>query len=110
MSTTIERALRTALFLRAATLVLTGWFSILAVVTLVAEPSRSVAVFAPTDRAFRALAHSDALMLAGGAGFVIARGQHAGFVRELYAGGAWLVLPVWVGGCRLPSSSPVRGS
>ena len=35
-----------------------------------------------------------------GTGFVIANGDGPGFVRKLYAAGAWLVLPATAGGCR----------
>ena len=35
----------------------------------------------------------------GGNGYIIVQGQDSGFVRHLYAGGAWLVLPVIAGGC-----------
>jgi hypothetical protein len=111
MSTTIEsRGRRGLRFFLAASVVLAVWFSMVALATLVAEPTRSVVVFAPAPDALRALAHSDALIVGGGTGYVIAQGQYAGFVRALYAGGAWLVLPALTGGCRGMPRSEVTAS
>ena len=66
----------------------------------VAEPTRRVAVFGPAETTLRALTQGDGRLVDGGNGYIIVQGQHAGFVRHLYAGGAWLVLPVVAGGCR----------
>ena len=100
MSTTTERCRRGVRFLGMALLVLTVWFSLAAVVTLVLEPTRTVAVFAPPSSALSALVHADARLVDAGAGYILVQGQHAGFVRRLYAGGGWLVLPAMTGGCR----------
>lgn len=103
MSTTTEDggiARRAARLAGAALLVTAAWFVGLAIATLAAEPTRSVAVFGPQQRTLQAVARGDALLVDGGSGYVIVRGQHAGFVRALYAGGAWLVLPASSGGCR----------
>ena len=94
----IER--RAARFLGAALLVVSIWFAGLAAATAVAEPTRMVAVFGPAETTLRALTQGDSRLVDGGNGYIIVQGQHAGFVRHLYAGGAWLVLPVTVGGCR----------
>jgi hypothetical protein len=90
---------RAARFLLAAGLALGVWFAMVAVATVVAEPTRRVVVFASAADAVRALARGDALILGGGNGFTIMHGRKPGFVRQLYAGGAWLVLPASAGGC-----------
>lgn len=79
---------------------LVAWFALLAVATVVLEPTRRVVVFASAADAIRALVRGDALILGGGNGFTIMHGRKSGFVRQLYAGGAWLVLPASMGGCR----------
>jgi hypothetical protein len=112
MSTTIDlgrTARRAARFIGAATLVMALWFSGLAAVVLVGEPTRGVIVLAPSEAAFRAALDSSALLVGGGNGYVIALGQHDGFVRELYAAGAWLVLPALRGGCGTRTAGP-RGA
>jgi hypothetical protein len=102
MSTTTKRGIagRAARFAGAGIFVTTIWFAGLAIATLVAEPTRNVVVFGPVASTLHALVAGDAQMVDGGNGYMIVRGQHAGFVRALYAGGAWLVLPVTSGGCR----------
>ena len=100
MSTTTERCRRGVRFLGMALLVLAVWFSLAAVATLALEPTRTVAVFAPPSSALSALVHADARLVDAGAGYILVQGQHAGFVRRLYAGGGWLVLPAMTGGCR----------
>jgi hypothetical protein len=84
---------RAARFLGAALLVVL-------LATVLAEPTRKVAVFGPTEATFRALTRGDGRLVDGGSGYIIVQGQDPGFVRHLYAGGAWLVLPVITGGCR----------
>ena len=91
--------LRAARFLGAALLVTSLWFAGLAAATALAEPTRRVAVFGPAETTLRALTQGDTRLVDGGTGYIIVQGQHAGFVRHLYAGGAWLVLPVITGGC-----------
>lgn len=104
MSTTIRNRPRRALrFLLGSGLVLGVWFSLVAIATAVGEPKR-VVVFTPAADAIRALVRGDALILGGGNGFTIMHGRKSGFVRQLYAGGAWLVLPASTGGCRSLSS------
>jgi hypothetical protein len=84
----------------AALAALAGWFALAAATTLALEPSRTVAVFAPLSSSLAAAVHADARLVDARAGVVLIRGDRKGFVRELYAGGAWLVLPAPTGGCR----------
>jgi hypothetical protein len=91
---------RAARFLGAALLVTSLWFAGLAAATVLAEPTRRVAVFGPAETTLRALTQGEGRLVDGGTGYIIVQGQDAGFVRHLYAGGAWLVLPVITGGCR----------
>jgi hypothetical protein len=107
MSTTTETrgfvgrlAVRAARFLGAATLVVATWFCGLAAATVLAEPTRGVVVFGPHDTTFRAVMAGTTSLVDAGTGYVVASGHRAGFVRELYAAGAWLVLPATGGGCR----------
>jgi hypothetical protein len=100
MSTTTERCRRGVRFLGVASLVLAVWFSLAAVATLALEPTRTVAVFAPPSSALSALVHANARLVDAGAGYILVQGEHTGFVRQLYAGGGWLVLPAMAGGCR----------
>jgi|SRR5688572_7545079 hypothetical protein len=91
---------RAARFVGALLLVSSIWFAGLAAATVLAEPTRRVAVFGPAETTLRALTRGDGRLVDGGNGYIIVQGQDSGFVRHLYAGGAWLVLPVVVGGCR----------
>lgn len=108
MSTTIDSghaatrslARRCGRFIGAALLVVAIWFSALAALLLMIEPTRDVIVFGPPEIALGAVVTSSSLAVDAGSSYVMARGQHHGFVRALYAGGAWLVLPAISGGCR----------
>lgn len=110
MSTTIElgqvtpRTLpqRLGRFIGAALLVTAIWFVVLATVVVIAEPTRDVVVLGPPEISLGAVATGPSLVLDAGQTFVVVRGVRDGFVRELYAGGAWLVLPAMPGGCRTP--------
>jgi hypothetical protein len=105
MSTTTDSAgyvTRGVRFAGASLLVVAIWFAALAVAELVAEPTRTVLVFGPKDTTFKAVAASSALLVDSGKTYVVAHGQHGGFVSRLYASGAWLVLPALSGGCRRP--------
>jgi hypothetical protein len=91
MRTTISTAL----------LALASWFTALAVLTYAAEPSREVLVWVPNARLAKTLSSAPVSVLDGqSAGFLRVRGDTPGFVRSLYAGGAWVVLPAGSGGCR----------
>ena len=80
--------------------VLAVWVLGLTLWTVVANPER-VLVLAPRQGAVSAASYAGArLVSARGAAFVmVADGPRRGFVRALYAGGAWLVLPGVPGGC-----------
>lgn len=85
----------------AAFLALAAWFSALAVVTYATEPSGEVLVWLPDARLAEALSSAPVSVLDGQrGGFLRVRGDAPGFVRTLYASGAWLVLPAGSGGCR----------
>jgi len=100
MSTIIDGCRRGTRLLCAALAALAGWFLLAATVTLALEPTRTVAVFAPAPLALSAVARANARLVDAGTGFILVRAEHKGFVRELYAGGGWLVLPALTGGCR----------
>jgi hypothetical protein len=109
MYTTIEPALllrRAASFLCASALVVVTWFTLLAMAALVWEPTRSVIVLGPQETTLRAVTAGPAMLVDAGSTYVIAQGEGKGFVRDLYAGGAWLVLPAMSGGCRRRVSPP----
>jgi hypothetical protein len=77
-------------------------FTSLVAIVAISEPTHDVVVLGPPETSMRAVATGPSLLLDAGRTFVLVRGVRAGFVRELYAGGAWLVLPALSGGCRLP--------
>ena len=85
----------------AALIALATWFTALAVVTYAAEPSREVLVWVPDARVAETLSSAPVSVLDGqSGGFLRVRGDTPGFVRILYASGAWMVLPAGSGGCR----------
>ena len=87
--------------IKVALLALAGWFTALAVVTYAAEPSREVLVWVPDARLAETLSSAPVSVLDGqSGGFLRVRGDTPGFVRSLYASGAWIVLPSGAGGCR----------
>lgn len=94
-------------FVGAALLVSAIWFAGLATVVVIAEPTRDVVVLGPPETSMTAVATGPSLLLDAGQTFVVVRGVRDGFVRELYAGGAWLVLPAMGGGCRTPPRKTV---
>ena len=83
----------------ATVLALAAWFAFLGAVAFAIEPSAEVIVWAPRADMPLAQAHV-ALIDAHGGGFMRLRGESPGFVRALYASGAWIVLPASRGGCR----------
>ncbi len=86
------------------------WFAGLAAAAVMVEPTRSVVVFGPQQTALRAVTSGSAHLVDAGTGFVIANGRDKGFVRRLYAAGAWLVLPAVSGGCRSRTTLASRKS
>lgn len=94
-------------FVGAAMLVAAIWFAGLAAVVFLAEPTRDVVVLGPPEASMAAVAKGPSLLLDAGRSFILVRRVRNGFVRELYAGGAWLVLPAMSGGCRPPPRKTV---
>ena len=94
---TIDRAsVRSAV--GATGLALFVWFGGMAALALVVEPDAVVA-FGRAPDLIRATVAADASLVAAGPGFVTLRRQRPGWVRRLYAGGAWFVWPVVTRGC-----------
>lgn len=77
---------------------LTVW---MAVLSALAFGSDAVVAWAPPGSLAKVLSTSPVSVVdAGTRGFVVLRGSAPGFVAELYAGGAWVVLPARRGaGC-----------
>ena len=97
MRTTTDR--RTLLL--AGALALAAWFAGLAILAYAVEPSREVVAWAPQSQLAAMLSEAPVSVLNGqGGGFLRLRGESPGFVRSLYARGAWIVLPAVIGGCR----------
>lgn len=103
ISTTIE-PVRQRPYGATAVIVLAIWFVGIAFMTLLVEPTASVIVVGPRAMAFDAAAASDAALLEIHPGFSRMRSTQRGFVRRLYAAGAWLVWPAIDGGCVSPAS------
>lgn len=96
--------LRALSFGSIAAAVLSVWFGIVVAVTAIAEPTDSVLVLGLTSAvASNAAVTSQVQMLDGSGRTLAVRGTEPGFVRRLYAGGAWLVLPARLG-CRSVSA------
>lgn len=79
-------------------LVLFAWFGGMAALALAINPP-AVVVFGPERSLLSAVLAADASLLSLGPGFVIVRADRSGFVRQLYAGGAWFVWPIVKTGC-----------
>lgn len=77
----------------AAGLALFAWFSGLALLTLIIEPTAAVIVLGPGKRAVEAASIADMQLLDAHRAFIHARSDQPGFVRKLYRAGAWLVWP-----------------
>ena len=110
MSTTTETRLNDAPLLArggrlaaAAFAVVLGWFLAVGVLTYFVDLSPTVIVFGPEATTMAAMSRSDTLVLEGGPGFIIVQGKGRGFVRKLYAEGAWLVMPSNLDACGLGS-------
>jgi hypothetical protein len=85
-------------FVKPASIALACWFAGLIAITPILEPTRDVLVFGRTE-AIAALPASGAALIDAASGWTRVRRMEAGFVRRLYANGAWLVFPAFDGGC-----------
>jgi hypothetical protein len=88
--------------------VLAVWFAAVTTLTVAAEPTRTVVVFGGNAAVLDAVVGSNVSLLGGSGRTLTVVGATPGFVRELYARGAWLVLPA-TGGCRGSQAVPRRG-
>lgn len=79
---------------------LTLWFAGLAFAALLVEPTREVIVFAPQARLATIVSRAPVTVLDNPGSYLRVRGTEPGFVRDLYASGAMLVMPATTGGCR----------
>jgi hypothetical protein len=83
-----------------AGLVVVGWLSFAAGSAAFAPPGRSFALIGPSDRALGAIAAAGGHIVQTGNFVTIAQADDAGFVRRLYANGAWFVVDAdGAGGC-----------
>jgi hypothetical protein len=97
-------------FCGAACGVLVIWMVVAGFAAL-AEPADTVTIFGPEAKLTRAVAGTDVQLINAGRGFMIVRGRSSGFVRALYAAGAWAVLPGGIGACAavgLVTRNPTR--
>jgi len=77
---------------------LSTWFFGMALLALVVDPP-AVVVFGPRLTLVAAVDHADASLVSMGRWFTVARSEHSGIARKLYAGGAWFVWPAIAGTC-----------
>jgi hypothetical protein len=77
------------------------WFIGMAVAAYGLDPA-GVIVFAPGNTAVLTIAAADGKLVNGGYGFAIGTSDRSGFVRRLYAQGAWFVWPSLTQGCFAP--------
>lgn len=88
-----------AAFARACTLALLAWIAMAAALTVFVEPTWDAVVISGTQDMAHLLEGSDTRIVDAPPGYLVVRGTEPGFVRALYANGAWLVLPARAGGC-----------
>ena len=89
-------------------LVMCVWVGGLALVARLMEPTATVLVFGSRERVASAAAAAEVDLLDVGRMVGLLRSGRAGFVRDLYAGGALLVLPAPAGGCLGLSTAGAR--
>jgi hypothetical protein len=82
----------------ALALTLIVWFGGLAALTVVVEPKMVVA-FGTKSALWRAVGAADASLVGAGRGYLTLAGTRPGYVRALYAGGAWFVWPITARTC-----------
>jgi hypothetical protein len=102
MSTTTDRATTRGWPLSLCCALAIGvWFVGLAIAALAFEPTQEVVVVAANrDAAIASITRADVALVHASDAVITVAGRSRGFVRDLYAGGAWLVLPASNGGCR----------
>jgi hypothetical protein len=84
----------------ATALVAGGWLALVIALTFGSPPGKSIAIIGPPSQALAAVAKAGGRILASGDYVTIARSDDAGFVANLYAAGALLVLDAeQAGGC-----------
>lgn len=74
------------------------WFGGMAVAAALLDPAEAIVFGSKTD-VLLGHASADVRIVSAGAGFVVLRGNRAGWVRDLYRHGAWLVWPASATGC-----------
>jgi hypothetical protein len=92
----------------AIALVTGGWLAVVVALTFGSPPGKSMAIIGPPSQALAAVARANGRILASSDYVTIARSDDAGFVAQLYAAGALLVLDAeQAGGCNgLPLRRP----
>jgi len=84
----------------AIALVASGWLAVVVALTFGSAPGKSMAIIGPSSQALAAVAKANGRILASGNYVTIARSDDVGFVVQLYAAGALLVLDAeQAGGC-----------
>ena len=84
----------------AIALVVTGWLAVVIGLTFGSAPGKSMAIIGPSSQALAAVVKANGRILASSGYITIARSDDAGFVAQLYAAGALLVLDAeQAGGC-----------
>lgn len=84
----------------AIALVVCGWLAIVIALTFGSAPGKSIAIIGPPSQALAAVAKAGGRILSSSDYVTIARSDDAGFVAQLYAAGALLVLDAeQAGGC-----------
>jgi hypothetical protein len=87
-------------------LALAIWFGGLTIAARLFEPTTAVLVIGPgRDAVIASAVAANVDLLDTSLSSLVVSGRSRGFVKQLYASGAWLVLPVGSGGCR---SSVIR--
>lgn len=93
------RLIRAGRFAGAVLAILGFWFAVLLTVPLIRDEAGQYLVVGPSERRFDAVQATSAQLVSGGAGYTQIAAASPGQVRQLYAHGAWLVLPAGNGGC-----------
>ena len=91
-------------------LIAAGWFVFMAGFMLVSEAAPAALVIAPRA-GFLDNAPRDTQLMRGGETVLVVAPGRDGYVRRLYASGAWLVLPALRNGCLdLSAAGPVSSN